>query len=81
MEQIKKIIQSSIDVKTAVLENSILLKTILTITDVMVAALKSDRRIYFCGNGGSAADAQHLAAELTGRFYTDRKALAAEALH
>ena len=81
MEQIKKIIQSSIDVKTAVLENSICLKTILTITDVMVAALKSDRRIYFCGNGGSAADAQHLAAELTGRFYTDRKALAAEALH
>ena len=81
MEQIKKIIQSSIDVKTAVLENSILLKTILTITDVIVAALKSNRRIYFCGNGGSAADAQHLAAELTGRFYTDRKALAAEALH
>jgi D-sedoheptulose 7-phosphate isomerase len=81
MEQIKKIIQSSIDVKTAVLENSHLLKTILTITEVMVAALKSDRRIYFCGNGGSAADAQHLAAELTGRFYTDRKALAAEALH
>ena len=81
MEQIKKIIQSSIDVKTAVLENSILLKTILTITEIMVAALKSDRRIYFCGNGGSAADAQHLAAELTGRFYTDRKALAAEALH
>ena len=81
MEQIKKIIQSSIDVKTAILENSILLKTILTITDLMVAALKSDRRIYFCGNGGSAADAQHLAAELTGRFYTDRKALAAEALH
>ena len=81
MEHIKKIIQSSIDVKTAVLENSHLLKTILTITDVMVAALKSNRRIYFCGNGGSAADAQHLAAELTGRFYTDRKALAAEALH
>ena len=81
MEQIKKIIQSSIDDKTDVFENSILLNTILTITEIMVAALKSDRRIYFCGNGGSAADAQHLAAELTGRFYTDRKALAAEALH
>ena len=81
MEQIKKIIQSSIDVKTAVLENSNLLNTILSITEIMVAALKSNRRIYFCGNGGSAADAQHLAAELTGRFYTDRKALAAEALH
>ena len=81
MEQIKKIIQSSIDVKKAVLENSDLLNTVLSITEIMVAALKSDRRIYFCGNGGSAADAQHLAAELTGRFYTDRKALAAEALH
>ena len=81
MEQIKKIIQSSIDVKTAVLKNSELLNTILSITEIMVAALKSDRRIYFCGNGGSAADAQHLAAELTGRFYTNRKALAAEALH
>lgn len=81
MEQIKKIIQSSIDVKKAVLQNSDLLNTVLSITEIMVAALKSDRRIYFCGNGGSAADAQHLAAELTGRFYTDRKALAAEALH
>lgn len=81
MEHIKKIIQSSIDVKTAVLKNSDLLNTILSITELMVAALKSDRRIYFCGNGGSAADAQHLAAELTGRFYADRKALAAEALH
>src|SRR5690606_3245791 len=81
MEQIKKIIQSSINVKTAVLENGDLLNTIISITEIMVAALKSDRRIYFCGNGGSAADAQHLAAELTGRFYIDRKALAAEALH
>jgi phosphoheptose isomerase len=35
----------------------------------------------FCGNGGSAADAQHLAAEFSGRFYIDRKALPAEALH
>src|SRR5690606_29783336 len=47
----------------------------------MVEALRQGRRIYFCGNGGSAADAQHLAAELSGRFYTDRKALPAEALH
>jgi D-sedoheptulose 7-phosphate isomerase len=47
----------------------------------MVKALKNSNRIYFCGNGGSAADAQHLAAEFSGRFYTDRKALPAEALH
>ena len=49
----------------------------LKITD----ALKKGNRVYFCGNGGSAADAQHLAAELSGRFYTDRQALRAEALH
>lgn len=47
----------------------------------IVAALKGGNRIYFCGNGGSAADAQHLAAEFSGRFYVDRKALPAEALH
>jgi D-sedoheptulose 7-phosphate isomerase len=47
----------------------------------MVKALQNGNRIYFCGNGGSAADAQHLAAELSGRFYTDRKALPAEAFH
>ncbi len=44
-------------------------------------AFKSGNKVLFCGNGGSAADAQHLAAEFSGRFYTDRKALPAEALH
>jgi D-sedoheptulose 7-phosphate isomerase len=48
---------------------------------LLVKALKAGNRIYFCGNGGSAADAQHLAAELSGRFYKDRLALPAEALH
>lgn len=42
---------------------------------------KIDGKVLFCGNGGSAADAQHLAAELSGRFYYDRKPLFAEALH
>lgn len=42
--------------------------------------LKSGGKIMFCGNGGSAADSQHLAAELTGRFIKDRKPLAAIAL-
>jgi len=44
-------------------------------------ALENGNKILFCGNGGSAADAQHLAAEFSGRFYKDRKALPAEALH
>ena len=81
MEQIRKIIQSSIEVKSQILEQQGLVATIHEIIVAITAALKQGKRVYFCGNGGSAADAQHLAAELTGRFYKDRKALPAEALH
>ncbi len=81
IRKIKDIIQSSIEVKQKVLQNEGLIKTIEAIVAAMVEALKKGNRIYFCGNGGSAADAQHLAAELSGRFYTDRHALRAEALH
>ena len=80
MEKIKNIIESSIRVKQQVLENGELLQTIATIAKQIVEALQRGNRIYFCGNGGSAADAQHLAAEFSGRFYTDRKALPAEAV-
>ena len=80
-EKIKKIISSSIEVKKAVLGDTALLQTVQNISTDMVKCLRSGGRIYFCGNGGSAADAQHLAAEFSGRFYTDRKALPAEALH
>lgn len=81
MDKIKKIIKSSIDTKQSVLQNEGLLKTIAVSVDVIVNAFRNGNRVYFCGNGGSAADAQHLAAEFSGRFYTDRKALPAEALH
>jgi D-sedoheptulose 7-phosphate isomerase len=81
MEKIKEIIQASIDVKEKVLESEELLATVEKIVDVITRSLKEGKRIYFCGNGGSAADAQHLAAEFSGRFYTNRKALPAEALH
>ena len=81
MEKVKKIIQASIETKQQVLQNEELLKTICDVVKVIVAAFKNGNRVYFCGNGGSAADAQHLAAEFSGRFYTDRKALPAEALH
>ena len=81
MEKIKKIIQASIDVKKNVLEDETIIQTTASIVDVMVDALKKGNYIYFCGNGGSAADAQHLAAELSGRFYSNRHALRAEALH
>ena len=81
MDNIKKIIKSSIDTKQSVLQNEGLLKTIATSVDVIVNAFRNGNRVYLCGNGGSAADAQHLAAEFSGRFYTNRKALPAEALH
>lgn len=78
---IKNIIQSSIDVKQQLLGNEQLIQTVASISVDIVTAFKNGNRIYFCGNGGSAADAQHLAAEFSGRFYTDREALPAEALH
>jgi D-sedoheptulose 7-phosphate isomerase len=81
MQKIKSIIEASIQVKKQVLESPVLLGTITEVVNVLVSAFQNGNRIYFCGNGGSAADAQHLAAELSGRFYSDRKALPAEALH
>lgn len=81
MEHIKNIINESITVKTALLEDNNLLQTIDKAVAAIVAAFKNGNHVYFCGNGGSAADAQHLAAEFSGRFYKDRDALPAEALH
>jgi D-sedoheptulose 7-phosphate isomerase len=81
MEKIKKIIESSIETKQLVLANEELINTIGKIAEMIAKAFADGKRVYFCGNGGSAADAQHLAAEFSGRFYADRKALPAEALH
>jgi D-sedoheptulose 7-phosphate isomerase len=80
-KKITDIIQASIDTKQQLLLNESLLETIGQVTAVITTAFKNGHRLYLCGNGGSAADAQHLAAEFTGRFYQDRKALPAEALH
>lgn len=81
MEQIKSLINSSIEVKQKILSDERLLKTISDCASHISNAFLDNKRVYFCGNGGSAADAQHLAAEFSGRFYKDRKALPAEALH
>lgn len=80
-EKIKSIIQSSIDVKSNLLANKVLIETIESITEAITKAFSAGNKVLFCGNGGSAADAQHLAAEFSGRFYTDRDALPSEALH
>lgn len=79
--KIKDIIQTSIDTKQRLLEDEVILKTIEAITKEMVDCFKNDGKVLFCGNGGSAADAQHIAAEFSGRFYFDRDPLNAEALH
>jgi D-sedoheptulose 7-phosphate isomerase len=79
--KIRQIISASAEVKKEILKNDAMIELIESIAADMVSALKKGNRIYFCGNGGSAADAQHLAAEFSGRFYIDRDALPAEALH
>lgn len=78
---IETIIKSSIEVKELLLKNTEIHKKILSVVEIICNAFENGNRVIFCGNGGSAADAQHLAAELSGRFYKDRKALPSEALH
>ncbi|HTM66875.1 MAG TPA: D-sedoheptulose 7-phosphate isomerase [Flavipsychrobacter sp.] len=78
---IKDIVQASIDTKQKLLSNEALLERIEQVTQAVITAFRSGNKVLFCGNGGSAADAQHLAAEFSGRFYTDRDPLPSEALH
>ncbi|MFT3946729.1 MAG: D-sedoheptulose 7-phosphate isomerase [Agriterribacter sp.] len=78
---IKDIINASVAVKQQLVTDEKILGTIKTLVDVITGAFKNGNKVLFCGNGGSAADAQHLAAEFSGRFYIDRDALPAEALH
>ena len=80
-EKIEQIISASISVKQQILADDTLKQTVATTVDIIVTAFKNGNKVLFAGNGGSAADAQHLAAEFSGRFYKDRKALPAEALH
>lgn len=81
MDTIIRSIEQSINTKQAILHNAELIERIEAVADVMVKALREGKRILWCGNGGSAADAQHLAAELSGRFYYDRPPLNSEAMH
>ena len=81
MKTIQNIIRESIATKERILRDTELLLCIDKAAKTIIETYKQGGRVYFCGNGGSAADAQHLSAELSGRFYFDRKPLAAEALH
>jgi D-sedoheptulose 7-phosphate isomerase len=80
-EKIQDIIRESVAVKTAVLNDASLNGRVEQIVELIVDRFRAGKHLYFCGNGGSAADAQHLAAEFSGRFYIDREALPSEALH
>ena len=81
LQSIKTIIEGSIEVKQALLNDQNLVKEIEKIVHAITDAFKKGNSVFFAGNGGSAADAQHLAAEFSGRFYKDRKALPSDALH
>ncbi|HOV11512.1 MAG TPA: SIS domain-containing protein [Bacteroidales bacterium] len=78
---IEQCITESIEVKQRLLADHDLLLGLAEISVKVAEVLKNKGRILLCGNGGSAADAQHIAAELSGRFLLDREPLDAEALH
>ena len=79
--KINEIINASIDVKSQIVQDPAFLTKIEKAITIITKAFQNGNSVYFAGNGGSAADAQHLAAEFSGRFYKDRKALPSEALH
>ena len=80
-QEIRSIVQASIDTKQRLLADPILIEKIEKVTKILATAFANGNKVLFCGNGGSAADAQHLAAEFSGRFYSDRDPLPSEALH
>jgi len=77
---ITKRFKESVECKQALLNNQELTELMSNIAHKMITALRHGNKIMFCGNGGSAVDAMHLAAELSGRYYFERKPLNAEAL-
>lgn len=77
----KNSIKDSIETKQLILSNNELLSAVEVVINKAVETYRNGGKVLFCGNGGSAADAQHLAAELSGRYMYDRQPLASEALH
>jgi len=81
MLEYKHQIIESISLKKSLLEDNSITGSLQLAVETICEAYRKGKKVLFCGNGGSAADAQHLASELSGRFYFDRPALNAEALH
>lgn len=80
-EELSKRLQEAIEIKQAILSDTKLLEQINQTIDELVFSYRHKGKVLFCGNGGSAADAQHLAAELSGKFFLDRPPIQAEACH
>jgi D-sedoheptulose 7-phosphate isomerase len=78
---IQQRLKDSADLKHQLAQDLNFCNSIQKIANQMVSTFKNNGKVLWCGNGGSAADAQHLAAELSGRYYTDRPPLNSEALH
>ncbi len=78
---ITEAINESIQTKQRILSDPVLIKAIHDVAETCMEAFCEGNKVLFCGNGGSAADAQHLAAEFSGRFSYDRDPLPSEALH
>lgn len=81
LRTVEEIFAETIAVKSRVIDDPALLETARAVGDRLIAGYRAGSRVFMCGNGGSAADAQHFAAELTGHFIFDRPPLGAEALH
>ncbi|MBK8490290.1 MAG: D-sedoheptulose 7-phosphate isomerase [Saprospirales bacterium] len=79
--RILEVLKESVVVKEAYLSVPANLELLQAVVDQTVSVFRNGGKALFCGNGGSAADAQHIAAELSGRFYANRPPLYAEALH
>lgn len=80
LDTLKLAIRQSIDVKAALINDEVILRKIVEVGDLMVSAFRKGNRVIFAGNGGSAADSQHLAAEFVSRFEFDRPGLPSLAL-
>ena len=80
LDAIKATFQASIDTKQALIDDTKRLEELLEVAGVASSTIKAGHKIMLCGNGGSAADSQHIAAELIGRFEKERQPMAAFAL-
>lgn len=81
MINVSTIINQAVELHRAINEDACIQQRLYGTIEIATKCFRNGGKALFCGNGGSAADAQHLAAELSGRYYFDRAPLYAEALH